>query len=148
MTEDQAPIIVEQTYPVSRDRVWRAITEREQMVEWFFSEIPQFRAEEGFRTQFNIHSEGRDFLHLWTITEVIPEAKIVYDWRYQDMPGIGIVTFQLEDDGDGTRLRIINEGLESFPKEVPEFSRDSCINGWEYFIQGNLLDYLENNAGN
>jgi uncharacterized protein YndB with AHSA1/START domain len=143
MTESSQPIIVEQDFDVSRETVWKAITDHEQMINWFFDNIPEFEAEVGFETQFNVSTGERDFHHLWKITEVIPEQKIVYDWRYQDLPGAGKVTFEIFEEGDGSRLRVTNEGLESFPRDIPEFTRESCEGGWKYFIQGNLKKYVE-----
>lgn len=143
MTERSKPIIVEQAFPVSKQVVWKAITERDQMIEWFFDNIPEFKAEVGFKTQFHVHAGERDFHHCWTITEVIPARKIVYDWRYKDLPGAGTVTFEIIEEDDGPFLRLTNEGLESFPEDIPEFSRENCVRGWKYFIQGNLKDYLD-----
>ncbi len=143
MTETLEPIIVEQAFDVSKETLWKAITERDQMIKWFFDNIPEFKAEVGFETQFNVNAGERDFLHLWKITEAIPEQKVVYDWRYPNIPGIGKVTFEVFAEGEGSRLRLTNEGLESFPKDVPEFTRESCEGGWKYFIQGNLKNYLE-----
>lgn len=60
----------------------------------------------------------------------------------KDLPGVGKVTFEVFAEGDGARLRVTNEGLESFTLDIPEFSRESCEGGWKYFIQGNLQDYL------
>lgn len=143
MTEPSQPIIVEQAFNVSRESVWKAITEHEQMIQWFFDNIPDFKPEVGFSTQFNVNTGQRDFNHIWTITEAVPLQKIVYDWRYTDLPGAGKITFEVLDEGDGSRLRVINEGLESFPQDIPEFAPESCIGGWKYFIQGNLKNYLE-----
>lgn len=143
MTESKEPIVVEQSFGDSKETVWKAITEHEQMVRWFFDDIPDFRAEVGFETQFNINAGERDFNHLWKITEAVPNQKLVYDWRYEDYPGAGIVTFELFDEGNGSRLRVTAEGSETFPQDVPEFRRESGVAGWQYFIQGNLKDYLE-----
>ena len=56
------PIVVEQEYGVSAEELWRAITERDQMVLWFFDNIPEFRPEEGFTTEFNVSTGERDEL--------------------------------------------------------------------------------------
>ena len=143
MTEASEPVVVEQAFAVPRETLWNAITEREQMVQWFFDNIPEFRAEVGFETQFDIESGGRNFRHLWKITEAVSPQRIVYDWRYEGMPGVGKVTFELFAEGSGSRLRVTNEGLESFPQDVPEFTRESAQGGWEYLIQGTLRQYLE-----
>jgi uncharacterized protein YndB with AHSA1/START domain len=113
------------------------------MIQWFFDNIPEFKPEVGFGTQFNVNTGERDFHHVWTITDVIPGQKIVYDWRYTDLPGEGKVTIEIFDEGDGSRLRVTNEGLESFPRDIPEFARESCVGGWKYFVHGNLKNYLQ-----
>ena len=138
-----APIVVEQKFPVAPETLWGAITEHPQMVQWFFENIPEFQPEPGFKTQFSVSNGERDFLHLWTITAAEAPRRIVYDWRYQDLPGVGKVTFEVLPHEDGSMLRLTNEGLETFPQEFPEFSRESCVGGWQYFIQGNLKHYVE-----
>ena len=57
--------------------------------------------------------------------------------------GEGFVSFELFEKGEQSLLRLTNEGLETFPRDIPEFSRESCKAGWEYFIQQNLKAYLE-----
>lgn len=143
MNESRRPVIVEQGFDVSGEAVWRAITDRAQMIEWFFEEIPAFKAEVGFTTQFDVDTGERIYRHVWRITEVVPEEKIVIDWRYEAIPGVGTVTFEVRGDGDGTVLRVTNEGLETFPQDIPEFTRESCEGGWKYLIQGNLKNYLD-----
>lgn len=136
------PIIVEQKFNKTREQVWSAITELPQMQKWFFENIPEFLAEEGFETRFNVDAGEIQFMHLWKITEVIPLQKIVYDWRYDKLSGRGIVSFELFKEGEQILLRLTNFGLETFPKDIPEFSRDSCTGGWQYFINQRLNDYL------
>jgi uncharacterized protein YndB with AHSA1/START domain len=143
MSELLEPIVVEQTFDVSKETVWEAITQRERMIRWFFADIPDFKPEVGFCTQFNVDAGERNFYHLWTITEVVDGEKIVYDWRYKDYAGQGLVTFEIFARGSGSVLRVTTLGIESFPSDIPEFTRDSCEGGWKYFIQGNLKYYLE-----
>lgn len=143
MTESSQPIVVEQAFHVSQETVWKAITEHDQMIKWFFDNIPEFKPEVGFETQFNVNTGERDFHHLWVIAEVIPAQKIVYDWRYKGFPGASTVTFEIFEEGGGSLLRVTSEGLESFSQDIPEFARESCEGGWKYFIQGNLKNYLD-----
>ena len=53
------------------------------------------------------------------------------------------MTFEIFEEGEGSRLRVTNEGLESFPQDIPEFTRESCEGGRNHFIQENLKKYLE-----
>lgn len=141
MTSDTS-IIVKQHFNSSREALWKAITDQEQMTQWFFDNIPAFKPEVGFETEFVIELEERTFTHLWKIIEVVPFEKIKYHWSYKEYPGVGYVAFELKDEGTGTLLTLTNDGLESFPSHIPEFSRDSCIGGWNYFICGTLNEYM------
>jgi uncharacterized protein YndB with AHSA1/START domain len=91
MNKGDPPIVVEQTFDATIDAVWKAITEIDRMRQWYFDNIPSFRPEVGFATQFSVTSDGRDFLHMWRVTEVVPLQKIAYDWRYGNFPGDGFV---------------------------------------------------------
>ena len=37
------PIVVEQEYDASPERLWRAITDQDEMVQWYFSELADFK---------------------------------------------------------------------------------------------------------
>ena len=137
------PIVVEQTFNSSVFEVWNAITKLDEMRQWFFSNIPSFEPNVGFETEFNVKSENRSFYHLWKLIEVIPFKKIKYQWSYKNIKGEGFVTFELFVINNQTMLRVTNNGLESFPQDIPEFSRKNCEARWEYFIQQNLKTYLD-----
>lgn len=132
------PIVVEKVFLVTKEALWNAITNKDQMIKWFFENIPAFKAEVGFKTKFLIENESRQFTHLWEILKVIPNKKIVYNWKYKEYPGEGIVHFDVEEESKQTKLTITNLGLETFPQDIPEFKRESCEGGWNYFI--NRLD--------
>ena len=137
------PIRVEQKFNVSATEIWNAITEKGQMIQWFFENIPNFKAEKGFKTQFLVKNEGRKFTHLWEIVEVIPEKRIVYSWKYKEYSGEGIVSFDISKEGDGAKFRLTNLGLGTFPQNIPEFRKESCEGGWNYFIKQRLKTYLD-----
>ena len=94
MKKGDPPIIVEQSFAVSAEAVWRAITDVDQMRQWYFENIPDFRAEVGFETRFEIRNEGRVFLHQWKVTEVVSLRKIEYDWTYAGYSGEFLSTFE------------------------------------------------------
>ncbi len=144
MNKAKGPIIVEQTFDVSIDTVWNAITQVNRMRQWFFENIESFRPEVGFETQFNVQVNDRSFLHFWKLMEIEPLKKITYNWRYGGYPGDSLVTFELFENEHQTILRLTHEVTERFPEDIPEFSRESCIGGWEYFIRNSLKEFLEN----
>ena len=61
MRKSDKPIIVEQTFNTSIETVWNAITEVDQMRKWFFDNIPSFKPEVGFETQFDVQSVSLGF---------------------------------------------------------------------------------------
>ncbi|MHA6246554.1 SRPBCC family protein [Pontibacter sp. CAU 1760] len=146
MKSTDSPIIVAQTYQATREQVWKAITEPEQMRQWFFQAIPDFKPEVGFETEFEVQAESRSFPHQWRVTEVEPLHKLVYNWRYEGYSGDSYVVFELFEKGLQTQLRLTAVTTADFPEDIPEFRRESCIGGWEYFIQEGLYDYLQKHA--
>ena len=143
MTNNTSPVIIKQTFPSSNQTLWNAITEHHQMTYWFFDNIPSFKAEVGFKTEFVVENEGRVFPHLWKIIEVKNYKKIVYSWKYRGYEGDSTVAFELSESDDQTELTLTHTVLEEFPKDIPEFRRESCKGGWIYFIKERLVDYLK-----
>lgn len=143
MKKEDPPIVVEQEFGRSASDVWNAVTNIDEMRQWYFENIPDFKAEVGFATRFAVESGGRTFMHLWRVTDVDPRRKIVYNWKYEGLPGDSFVAFEVTGDEKSARLRVTAHVLESFPEEIPEFKRESCLGGWTYFINGRLKAYLE-----
>jgi len=136
-------VIVEETFNTSKENIWKAITNLDEMKQWFFNTIPNFKPAVGFKTEFNVNSGTRDFMHVWKIIEVIPAKKITYDWSYKKYKGRGLVTFELCNKNNQTKLVLTNMVIEDFPDEIPEFKRESCVGGWKFFINQNLKDYIQ-----
>lgn len=139
------PIIVEQTYNASVERVWKAITDSNQMKKWFFENIDSFKAEIGFETQFNVQSNNKNYLHFWKVTEVQTLKKIIYNWKYGGYSGNSYVIWELSPENNLTKLKLTHEGQETFPQDNPDFKRENCIEGWKFFICQQLKEFLENN---
>ena len=137
------PIVVEQTFNTPIAVVWKAITDKDQMRQWFFEPMTDFKPEIGFETQFNVRCEDQDYLHLWQVTDVVPERRIAYQWRYGGYPGNSSVTWELSEALNVTKLRLTHEGHETFPQDNPIFSRESGQAGWDYFLHESLKAFLE-----
>jgi len=137
-----APFVIEQTYNAPIEKVWQAITDRDQMEQWYFK-LAEFRPEVGFEFQFYGGTEEKSYLHLCKITEVIPGKKLTHSWRYDGYPGDSFVTFELLfDEGENkTRLKLTHAGLETFPAE-PDFDKKNFAAGWTHITGISLKDYL------
>lgn len=86
MKKTEKPIIVEQIFNTSKEKIWNAITVLDEMKQGFFNNITAFEPLVGLETSFVIQEEDRIFPHLWKLTEVVPMKKITYDWRYEGYP--------------------------------------------------------------
>jgi uncharacterized protein YndB with AHSA1/START domain len=145
MKKDEEPIIVEETFNTSIEKVWSAITEIDRMRQWYFKDIPAFKPEVGFETKFDVRSQDRIFPHVWKVTEVVPLRMIAYNWKYGGYQGDSNVVFELFQQDNSTTLRLTHRVLESFSGNIPEFSRESGVEGWTFFIKKSLKDFLAKN---
>ncbi len=143
MKHNEPPIVIEQTIKAPVEAVWEAITAVDKMRRWFFENIPDFKPEIGFSTSFSVFSDDREFIHRWKITQVEPRRLLSYDWSYDSYPGDSLVTFELFVADTSTSVRLTHTVRDDFPDDIPEFTRENCRGGWEYFIQQRLTSYLE-----
>ena len=137
------PIIVERTFTIPVSKVWKAITDKDEMKAWYF-DLVEFKAEEGFRFEFTGGpSPEKQYQHLCEVIEVIPNQKLVYSWRYEGHAGNSFVSFELFETGDQTLLRLSHSGIESFPEDNPDLAVGNFIKGWNDIVHKNLKGYLE-----
>ncbi len=135
------PVVLERVYNAPIEKVWKALTVNEEMKEWYFN-LAEFRPEVGFEFRFDVTHEGNEYIHLCKVTEVVPGRKIAYSWRYKDQPGDSVVSFELFKEGDKTKLRLVHEGLDSFPK-TPAYAKENFVAGWTDIIGNSLKQYVE-----
>jgi uncharacterized protein YndB with AHSA1/START domain len=143
MTENNAAEagMIERTFNAPVARVWQALTDVEQMRQWYF-DPKEFKPEVGFEFEFVVEHEGTTYHHLCRVTEVIPQQKIAYTWRYKGEPGDSLVTFELFDEGKKTRVKLTHTGIETFPK-TPAYARKNFEAGWMAIIGTELKQFVE-----
>jgi len=142
MKKTDPPIIVKEAFDKSPEALWNALTNLSEMKKWYFDVLEEFETRIGFKTSFKVNSEDRTFTHQWEVIELIPKERITYSWRFAEYPGASTSSFQVSGDGDKSTLTLTVLVQEDFPEDIPEFKRESCIGGWDYFIGGNLKKYL------
>jgi uncharacterized protein YndB with AHSA1/START domain len=141
---EDRPVTIKRIFNAPVENVWKAITDINQMRVWYFPQLENFKPEKGFETQFNVHHEGKDFMHLWKVKEVMPLKKISIEWKYAGYPGSSLVSFELFSEGNRTRLVLTHEGVESFmPAKYPELAKKNFIEGWTAFMDKELKEFLE-----
>ena len=136
------PFVIERVYNAPIEKVWKAITDKDDMKKWYF-DLTEFQPQVGFEFSFEGGTEDRTYLHLCKVTEVVPGKKLTYSWRYDGFEGISFVTFELYPEGDKTRLKLIHEGLETFPQNNPDFAKKNFATGWTEIIGESLKKFVE-----
>ncbi|WP_262732844.1 SRPBCC family protein [Gaetbulibacter sp. NE] len=134
-------VTVSQKVNTSIERVWKAITHKDQMKNWYF-ELEEFLPEKGFKFEFIGYGHtGEQFNHLCEITEVIPLKKLQYSWEYKGYVGKSFVTFYLDENAKSTTITVTHEGIETFP-DHPDFDKSNFTGGWKHIIKKSLYNYL------
>ena len=139
---DQKTLVVECTYEAPIEKVWEALTDKDQMKQWYF-DLDEFKTEVGFKFEFTGGpKDGTQYKHLCEITEVIPRQKLTYSWRYEGYEGITFVTFELFKEHEKTRLKLTHTGFETFPA-IPDFAIHNFEAGWNDLINISLKAFLK-----
>lgn len=140
---ENEPVIIERVYNAPIDKVWKALTDNDEIKQWYF-QLKEFKPEVGFKFQFTGGADnGPQYLHLCEITELIEDRKIAYTWRYDGLPGNSEVSWELFEQGDKTLLKLTHTGLESFAANGTDFAKTSFNAGWNYFVNDALKKHLE-----
>jgi len=144
-TEQAEAVVVERTLNAPIARVWKALTDANQMRQWYF-DLKEFKPQVGFEFEFVVEHEGNRYHHLCRVTDVLPQKKIAYSWRYKGEPGDSLVTFELFGEGNKTRVKVTHTGIETFPK-TPAYARKNFENGWTAIIGTELKQFVEKSKG-
>ncbi|MCX2474527.1 SRPBCC domain-containing protein [Pedobacter sp. MC2016-05] len=140
---DAKPLIVECVYNVPIDKVWQALTDNNQLKQWYF-QSDKFEPRIGFKFDFiGGAEEGPKYLHLCEITEVDEEAVIAYSCKYDNYPGSSRVKWEIFVQGNNTRLKLTHTGAETFAENGKDFQQDSFKAEWNYFVNDALKNFLQ-----
>ena len=117
--------------PVSK--VWAAITEEEQLSQWFMQ--AKFKAEVGYTFEFQDEPRGKWDGRLWgDVTEVVAERKLSYTWIGNQMKRKTQVTWTLSPTPDnGTEVVLEHVGFKGFSDGLIGFFH---LFGWKKYMQG------------
>jgi uncharacterized protein YndB with AHSA1/START domain len=141
-------IVVEDVLPHPPERVWRALTTAEIIGRWLMPN--DFEPIVGRRFTFKTRPMGDwDGVVQCEVLEVVPLHRLVYSWtggtdsnnarsNYASRLD-SIVTWTLQAEGKGTRLRMVHAGFRS-PQN--DFAYDAMSSGWRKII-GKLSEVIE-----
>lgn len=133
----------EETYNVPLEKVWEALTNKDQMKQWYF-DIPDFELKEG--GVFNFFEPGGQnlFHHQCTIKEINPFKKFVHTWTYPEKSkGSTEISWELFPEGDTTLVKFSHTGVESFTDGGNDLSKENFEAGWKEILEVSLKKFLE-----
>jgi uncharacterized protein YndB with AHSA1/START domain len=123
-----------------RERVWQAITDAEQIQQWWddYWEIPALQV--GGAVKFGTEDDPM----LATIVVVDPPREFAIQWPPQPQyHSIAMFTrYVLEEENGGTRVTVSETGFEALPDEIRQERFDSTARGYTTVL-ANLKSYLE-----
>ncbi len=136
-------LVIEQKYDAPIDKVWEAISNKEQMKQWYF-EVSDFKAEVGFEFEFYGESKEKKYLHKCTVVEAYPLENISYIWSYDGYAGQSLVTFDLfNEEKNKTRVRLTHADLDTLPSDNSDFAIENFNQGWKTIIEELLRNFVE-----
>ena len=126
------------------DRVWRALTTKEEIKEWFPDKGIDGELEAGADVffQFTMTSTGELCRCRAMIEDLTKPSHFAYRW----MPGdcnekplsevpTTLVEFFLNSEGEGTRVTVKESGFASLPPAMYEQAFKDNSNGWEEVME-------------
>lgn len=132
-------------FPFSIERLWRAISEPEELSRWFSDQVTMER-----RVGGNIRFEWEEYGTANGVIALIePPVRFAFRWRAHGVPeevtmepaNSTLVLFELEPTQSGTRLKVTESGFAELPPALREATIRENTSGWESELQ-DLVTYL------
>ena len=126
------------------DKVWNAITNKEQMKNWYF-DVPDFEPKIGNNFSFYGGDENEEYHHFCEIVDLIPNEKLKCSWTYPEISKEKtLVKWELKPENEGTIVTLTHKGLEAFEHLGENFKIHSFRKGWEDIVGKSLKEFVEN----
>ena len=126
------------------DKVWNAITNKEQMKNWYF-DVPDFEPKIGNNFSFYGGDENEEYHHFCEIVDLIPNEKLKHSWTYPEISKEKtLVKWELKPEHEGTIVTLTHKGLEAFEHLGENFKIHSFRKGWEDIVGKSLKEFVEN----
>jgi uncharacterized protein YndB with AHSA1/START domain len=167
MAEEKNLFIIERSFPVSQERLFRACTNVDEMMAWYASPgMKVIKAEQDLRVGGVYHygtasAQGQEMWGKVTYKEITPHSRLVYTQSFSDPQGgltrhpmaptwplemLTVMEFIPESEKQ-TRLKInwINTGVDDIEGETFRGAHAGMTGGWTGTLD-NLQTYLTGGA--
>jgi uncharacterized protein YndB with AHSA1/START domain len=133
-------IVVRAQIDAPRERVWRALTEQEQIAEWWGPHVSFEARPGGSLTERWTDAGGREVVTRGEVLRLIAPGTLELRWADEDWDGPTRVLLRLEGGADATRLTVEHSGWEAFPPLLREKLIGVHAAGWSEHL-ANLAAY-------
>jgi uncharacterized protein YndB with AHSA1/START domain len=120
-------IRIERIFDASRDRVWRAFTDPEQLAQWWGRGnkvvVERMEVKKGGHWRYVEHSDHGEHGFEGRYREVTPPERLVQTFEWDGMPGYVLINTTTFEDLGGDRTKIVTTSLFHTPEE-----RDGMLN--------------------
>ncbi len=79
------PFVIERTFNAPIAKVWKAITDKNEMKQWYF-DIAEFKPEVGFEFSFSAGAEGKNTCTFVRLQKLFPTKNLVIAGGSTDTP--------------------------------------------------------------
>jgi uncharacterized protein YndB with AHSA1/START domain len=130
-----------------RQRAWRAITEPDQLEQWYAPGCPWIIPALEVGTIVKFYNTDTD-IQLAVIEVVEPPHQFTLRWQLDPMkPELTLVnTFLLQEENGGTQVTAIQAGYESLPDDIRQQQLDQDADAYTAIVES-LKAYLEQSKG-
>ena len=129
----------EKVYDHSIDKVWKAISEAEEISAWFIK--ADFKPEVGYHYTFE--STGENCTAITGIVKQASPYTLIYTWVVQNTSVETTVKWNLEESDGKTKLTLEHSGIAAYEGETAVAMFNSFNGGWDNCIS-ELDKYLNN----
>jgi uncharacterized protein YndB with AHSA1/START domain len=127
----------------SRERVWQALTDPQQVAAWFApgTTFKSTGSEVGSKLYVE-HPETGAEMYVQILEIVDPPAQLVLRSQAEPPDPSFVTSYRLDEEKNGTRLTLVFGGYEALPEELREQLMDENAAGFELML-GNIKAVIE-----
>ncbi len=127
-----------------RERVWDAITDSQQLQQWWGDYWEISAVEVGATVKFG---EPEDFM-LAAVSVVDPPREFGIQWPPQEQYHMIDITttFLLDEENNGTRITVTETGFDALPDDIRQKRYDQTASGYETVLK-DLKELVEGKSG-
>ena len=124
-------------------RVWKALTEKNELKEWMLMPTtfePVVGKEFTFKSEPMENWDGNIYCK---VVEVDVNKKLIYTWNAEFINAETLVTILISEKNETTEVTLIHTGWEKLPIESRSQRIDAHNKGWDLRVVKNLKEVAE-----